>query len=352
MANNGWLLRPNLLGSKPGPRPAADTQAIQLEQTVHLVQLDGGLDYHIVEVLVVRGVEIAAPVLGVGDDPPPNCLGARQRLGVAQNPQAMPADEHKRRQHGETQRSDNHALPEKNYKRSHSLCPRQRDVGAVDVGEEADFAGFVAAHGGEDDHVLLRALEAVHGPHLHREQTPLVRRQRRPGDLLLDGADLAFVRRHHAHANAPLRVDGLCIQQTLRVKLKSRVQKKKREYLTERGTLTFEEPLKDADHGGGLDGVDEAPVMLARALVPAVDVDEGVGAVHWAAQVPPLVVSLEHVGAVGYPAVVEALDGELADPWVHPVLNVEEVLRLPQGCQPHEQASSKFGVLTNLYGEF
>ena len=73
------------LRSKPGPRPA-DTQAIQIEQSLHFVQLDCSLDYGVGEVLVVLGVEVAAPVLGVGDDPPPDRLGASQRLGVAQNP--------------------------------------------------------------------------------------------------------------------------------------------------------------------------------------------------------------------------------------------------------------------------
>lgn len=88
-------------------------------------------------------------------DLPPYRFAARQRLHVAQDPQAM-------------------------------FGPRQRDIGAVGVGEEANLAGGVTPHGGEDDHVLLRALEPVHGPHLHRER-PIVHRVHLLAKLLLDG---------------------------------------------------------------------------------------------------------------------------------------------------------------------
>jgi hypothetical protein len=178
------------------------------------------------------------------------------------------------------------------------LGPRQRDVGAVAVGEEADLASAVAPHGGEDDHVLLRALEPVHGPHLHRESVVHVVRF---AELLLDGADLALVRRHHAHPDVAPRVHRL-----------------------------LKQPLHNPDHSGGLDGVDQAPVGLAGALAPAVDVDERVGAEHGARQVPPLVAPLQDVGAVGDPAIVEAPDWELAYPRMHPVLHVEEMLGLSQ----------------------
>jgi hypothetical protein len=90
-----------------------------------------------------------------------------------------------------------------------SLGPRQRDIGAVGVGEKADLAGGVTPHGGEDDHVLLRALEPVHGPHLHRER-PVVHRVHLLAELLLDGADLALVGRHHSHADRLPRVNRLC----------------------------------------------------------------------------------------------------------------------------------------------
>lgn len=91
---------------------------------------------------------------------------------------------------------------------------------------------------------------------------------------------------------------------------------------------TYEQPLDDPGDSRCLDGVDQAAVQLARGLAAAVDVDERVGPVHGAGQVPPLVVPVQDIGAVGYPAAVEAGDRELADPWVHPVLYVEEVLGL------------------------
>ena len=88
--------------------------------------------------------------------------------------------------------------------------------------------------------------------------------------------------------------------------------------------------------------------MLAGALVAALDVDERIGSKHGAGEVLPLVAPAQDVGSVEYPAAVEALDGELADLRMHSVLHVEEVLVLPQGCQPLEQASSKSSIFTNL----
>jgi hypothetical protein len=141
----------------------------------------------------------------------------------------------------------------------------------------------------------------------------------RPAELLLDSADLALVRRHHAHPDAAPRVHRL-----------------------------LEQTLHDSDHGGGLDVVGQAPVALSGALVPVVDIDERVGAEHGARQVPPLIAAEQDVGAVSDPAAVESRHRELAYHRVHPVLHVEEVFGLTQGAQPMQQASPKASIITDL----
>ena len=68
--------------------------------------------------------------------------------------------------------------------------------------------------------------------------------------------------------------------------------------------------------------------MHARAFDTTLDVDEGVGAIHWSIQEIPLVVSVKDVGAICHLAEVKPREGELAYLRVHPVLHIEEVLRV------------------------
>ena len=86
-------------------------------------------------------------------------------------------------------------------------CPRQGDVGASPVGEEADGARGVGPDGGEDDDVLLAALEPIHGvdaknkwPHRLHVAYPA------PNRLHLRG-----VRAYDAHADHLPRADTSCI---------------------------------------------------------------------------------------------------------------------------------------------
>ena len=91
---------------------------------------------------------------------------------------------------------------------------------------------------------------------------------------------------------------------------------------------TLEQSLHNAGHCGDLNRVALAHVVLLRAFHPTLDVDKGVGPVHWASQELPLVVSVKDVGAICHLALVKPKGGELAYFRVHPVLHIEEVLRV------------------------